>query len=95
MATYYARVLAADRDAEGIYQFDGPDNLFDVTADEIVNVFFSHVEQDVLKHHVDWEINGILKNKERHVVTALGSLIPHEGVAPMPFLLMISDRDGS
>lgn len=93
MAKYYARVLAADKDAEGAYTFEGPDDLFDVTADEIVNLFFNHIEHEILKHHADWEINGILKNKDRRVVTALGSLIAQQGASPMPFLLMISDRD--
>jgi hypothetical protein len=83
-------MMDAETDGEGSYTFEGPDDLMSRTADEIVNVFFDHVEKQVLENHVDWEINGIMKNSERGVVTALGSLIPQVGDPPLPFLLMIS-----
>ena len=89
---YHARMLAADGSGEEGYDFEGPPNLMDLTADEIVGKFFSHVEHEILRHHIDWEINGVLKNKERRVVSALGSLIPHKNDPPLPFLLLISDR---
>ncbi|MDX2202664.1 MAG: hypothetical protein NW223_07935 [Hyphomicrobiaceae bacterium] len=89
---YHARMLSADGSGEAAYTFEGPPNLMELTADEVVSVFFAHVEKSILQQHVDWEINGILKNKERRVVTALGSLIPHKNDPPLPFLLLISDR---
>lgn len=89
---HYARMLSADGGGEEKYEFEGAPNLMDLTADEIVSVFFSHVEHKILQHHIDWEVNGILKNKDRRVVTAIGSLIPQRSDAPLPFLLMISDR---
>lgn len=95
MATYYARMLAGEGSGEGSYVFDGPPDLMQRTADEIVGVFFDHVERDVLKTAADWEINGVMKNKERKIVTAIGSLIPEKNDAPMPFLLLISDQNGS
>ena len=91
MATYYARMLDAATNGEGAYTFEGPDDLLKKTADEIVTTFFDYVESDVLKTHADWEINGVMKNKERGIVTAIGSLIPEKNDAPMPFLLLISD----
>ena len=93
MATYYARMLDGETSGEGQYVFDGPADLMSRTADEIVGVFFEHVETQVLRGHVDWEINGVLKNRERRIVTAMGSLIPQKNDPPMPFLLLISDRN--
>lgn len=92
MATYFAKMLDAETGGEGSYSFEGPDDLMQRTADEIVTAFFAAVEPQVLKYNVDWEINGIMKNRERRVVTAIGSLIPERDEPDMPFLLMISDR---
>jgi len=91
MATYYARMLDGETNGEGSYIFEGPDDLMGKTADEIVTVFFDHVDQEVLKTHADWEINGVMKNKDRGIVTAIGSLIPNKDDRPVPFLLLISD----
>lgn len=92
MAKYYARMLDAATNGEGSYTFEGPPDLMRRTADEIVGAFFEYVERDVLGKHADWEINGIMKNKDRNVVTALGSLIPERNEPHLPFLLLISDR---
>ena len=93
MSTYYARMLDAATNGEGSYTFEGPSDLMQRTADEIVAIFFEHVEKEVLKSHADWEINGVMKNKERGIVTAIGSLIPEKNDPPLPFLLLISDRN--
>lgn len=95
MRTYQARMLDAETSGEGSYSFEGPDDLMQRTADEIVGLFFEHVERDVLGHNADWEINGVMKNKERGVVTAIGSLIPERNDPPMPFLLLISNSKAS
>lgn len=89
MTMYQARLLDAGASGEGLYPFEGPEDLMKLTADEIVGVFFAYVERDLLKN-ADWELNAIMKNKERGVVTAIGSLIPEKGDPPLPFLLMIS-----
>jgi hypothetical protein len=93
MATYHARMLDAETGGEGSYDFEGPQDLMSRTADEIVTVFFDHVEQKILHHHTDWEVNGIMKNRERRVVTAMGSLLANGDEPPLPFLLLISDQD--
>lgn len=93
MTVYFARMLDAVTNGEGAYRFDGPADLMQKTADEIVAVFFHFVERDLLSTHADWEVNGIMKNKERGVVTAIGSLIPERGDPPLPFLLMISGQN--
>ncbi len=90
MPTYHARMLDAETGGEGRYRFDAPADLMSRTADEIVATFFDHVEKEVLRRHADWEVNGVMKNRERGVVTAIGSLIPHKNDPPLPFLLMIS-----
>lgn len=92
MATYIARMMSADSKGEGSYTFEADDKLMKKPADEIVQVFFDHVDQKVLSHHVDWELNGAVKNKELEVVTALGSLEIADGQPALPFLLMISSK---
>jgi hypothetical protein len=92
MATYLARMLDANTGGEGQYRFEGPSDLFKKTADEIVGIFFDHVEKEVLTQHVDWEVNAAFKNKERRVVTAIGSLVPAKDEPEMPFMLMISEK---
>jgi hypothetical protein len=92
MAMYYARMLDAETNGEGSYSFEGPDDLMRRTADEVVTTFFDYVEKELLQGHADWEINGVVKNKERGIVTAIGSLIPQKSDPPLPFLLLISDH---
>ncbi|NJL09189.1 MAG: hypothetical protein HC900_13860 [Methylacidiphilales bacterium] len=64
MATYTARMMSADGAGEGHYTFEAEADLMKKTADEIVGVFFAHVEKDVLKQHVDWELNGVEQEQE-------------------------------
>ncbi len=90
--TYIARMMSADGSGEGNYAFEADANLMKMTADEIVQVFFTHVEHEVLRNDVDWELNSVFKNKECGVVTAMGSLITDGTQAAMPFLVMISAK---
>lgn len=92
MTAYYARIMDAQTGSEAAYKFDGPGDLMGRTADEIVQVFFEDVDEEVLQDHADWELNAVLNNRERRVVTAIGSLFPKKNDPPIPFLLMISDR---
>lgn len=93
MATYHARMLSADTaSGEGTYTFEADDKLMKKPADEIVGVFFSYVENEILKGQYDWELNGAIKNKELGIVTAIGALELEEGKPPLPFLLMISAK---
>jgi hypothetical protein len=92
MPRYYARMLDANTSGEGSYVFEGPPDLMRKTAHEIIAAFFEYIQRDILKTHAHWELNGVMKNKERDVVTVIGSLIPHRNYPPLPFLLMISDR---
>ena len=94
MTTYFARMLDAENGNEASYEFSGPPDLMNLTANDIVGVFFDDVDHTILDDHVDWELNAALKNPERRVVTAVGSLIPKKDTPPIPFLLMISDHNG-
>lgn len=89
---YTARMLDAKTGGEGHYEFDSTEDLFKLTADEIVTAFFDHIENDILKHSSDWEMNSVMKNRERRVVTAMGSLILDSNEPPLPFLLMIAEH---
>ncbi len=93
MITYFARIMDAQTGNDAAYKFDGPPDLMSRTADEIVNVFFDEVDQEALRNHVDWELNAVMNNRGLRVVTAIGSLIPQKNDPPIPFLLMISERN--
>jgi len=92
MTTYYAQMLDAETGGEGSYRFEAAEDLMQQTADEIVTVFFDCVGDAVLKHHADWELNGVMKNHDRDVVAAMGSLIPEKNEPSLPFVLVISSR---
>lgn len=92
MATYYARMMDAATGGEGAYEFEGPQDLMERTADEVVEAFFTKVEAQLPSTHIDWELNGALKNREIKVVTAMGSLIPGPNEPLLPFLLLIADH---
>ncbi len=91
--TYRAVMLDAETGGEGRYTFTYPGDLMRETADEVIHQFFNHVDKAVFTHHVDYEINSAFKNKDRRVVTGLGSLVVDHGEkgAELPFLLLISE----
>jgi hypothetical protein len=95
MTPYYARIKDAQTGSEAAYQFDGPADLLGRTGDEVVKVFLEDVDHEILRDHADWELNAVMNNRERRVVTAIGSLFPKKDVPPIPFLLMISDHQSS
>lgn len=92
MTTYYARILDAVNGGEAGYEFEAPADLMQRTGDEIVSVFFDDADHGIFDDHVDWELNAVMNNRERHVVTAVGSLFPKKSEPPIPFMLMISDH---
>jgi hypothetical protein len=85
--------MDAETGSEAAYKFAGPPDLMSRTADEIVGTFFDQVDSEVLQDHLDWELNAVMNNRDRRVVTAIGSLIPEKNDPPIPFLLMISDHN--
>lgn len=92
MATYRARLIDAVNDREGVHDFEGPDDLMEDTPVRVVRSFFEHVDRAALPAgHNDWELNAAFKNRERGVVTCMGSF-HFESDPPAPFLLMIAAR---
>lgn len=90
MPEYQAKMLNTTRgDVAGSYPFEGPEDLFAKTSDQIVRLFFEHVDRDIFHHHIDFEINAAFKNKGGDAVTAMGSLILDDN-SHLPFLLLIS-----
>ena len=92
MARFYARMMDASTGGEGRYSFEASDDLLQRPADEAVDLFFDHVAAEVLDNKVDWELNGVMRTHNRNIITAMGSFL-HDDDPPVPFLLMISDRE--
>ena len=93
MARYQVRMLDSVSGAEGAYEFEHRDDLMDRPADEIVAAFFEHADREVFaRGHVDYELNGVIKNKDLKTVVAIGSLHRREqtGSHSQPFTIFIS-----
>jgi hypothetical protein len=92
MASYTAWMTDAETGNEGVYHFEGPDDLFRQTPVRIVRTFMEHVDQRLFPAlHIDYELNAALKHGEHQVVTAMGSLITEKGPG-IPFTLFIAPR---
>ncbi len=90
MAHYQATVMHATTGGEGIYAFEGPDDLLSKTPVRVVRHFMEQIDAKFLpQDHVDYELNAAMKNSDRGVITAMGSMQLREG-PPLPFLLMIA-----
>ena len=90
MALYRARIMEAVNGETGAYEFDGAEDLMDDTPVRVVRAFFEHVDRAKLPPHADWELNAAFKNRERGVVTCMGSFHLGAEQPPAPFLLMIT-----
>jgi hypothetical protein len=76
MQSYRAWVIDAVTGSEGVYDFEGPDDLFDNTPISIVRTFVDYVGKNFLPgESVDYELNAALKHEHHKVVTAMGSFI--------------------
>lgn len=92
MARYQARMLDSVSGAEGAYTFEHRDDLMSRPADDIVAAFFEFAEREVFtRDHVEYELNGVLKNKDLKTVVAIGSLHMHDHPNDVqPFTIFIS-----
>ena len=88
MATYQATLMHGERGGDGTYRFEGPDDLFTRSAMTILRAFMAHLEETAGLGHIDYHFNAAMKNKDKQVVTALGSLLFH-GDDEQPFVCMI------
>jgi hypothetical protein len=90
MAKFSARLMDGNTGGEGAYRFEASDDLMDLPVDEIVDLFFTSASARVLTENVAWELNSAMRNSDRNIVTAMGSLL-HAEDPPVPFLLLISE----
>ena len=96
MTTYRARIMDADTGGEGVYDFEHREDLFDNPTDEIIEAFFEHADRTVMsRNHVNYEINGCMKHKDRDVVVAMGQLVLDNGPPAVPFTLIIGKKEKS
>ena len=92
MTTYMARMMDASTGGEGIYEFEGGEDLFRQTPVRIIRAFMEHIGKDLIPdNYEDFELNAAVKNDVAHVVTGLGSLILIND-PPLPFAVMISPK---
>jgi hypothetical protein len=93
MAGYRAWMTDEETGNEGVYDFEGPDDLFAQTPVRVVRTFLEYVDEAIFpKRHLDYEINAALKHGANDVVTAMGSWIIDPDGPPMPFTLFIGRR---
>jgi hypothetical protein len=93
MAKYQVRMLDSVSGGEGTYSFEHRDDLMKRPADEIVAAFFEYADRTVFTHdHVDYELNGVIKNQDLKTVVAIGQLHrrEHEDHGGQPFTIFIS-----
>jgi hypothetical protein len=88
-AVCHAVVMGPVSGSDSKYDFEVDDGFFNKPADEIVEAFMSHIHREgVIKNEIGYELNSAFKNKEKRVVTAIGSL--HLNGDDLPFTVMIS-----
>jgi hypothetical protein len=91
MAKVKCRAVIMDYagDGENTYEFEADDDIFDRPADELVEAFMHHIEElEVLDEPVRYELNAATPYPEKRLVSAMGSLLLHDG-GRLPFLVMI------
>ncbi len=96
MVRYNVRLLDSQSGAEGQYSFDHRADLMERPGDEIVAAFFEHADRELMNRgHVDYELNGVVKNRAQKTVVAIGSLHrrengDHDEHDKQPFTVFIS-----
>jgi len=93
MKRYRAWITDSDTANEGIYDFDGPDDLFSQTPVRIVRAFMEHVDKNLLPaEHIDYELNAAMKHSPHAILTAMGSFLVQHGPG-IPFTLFITPAE--
>jgi hypothetical protein len=93
MTTYIARMLDSATGAEGTYRFDHREDLMDRPADDIVAAFFEHAEREVFtRGHVEYELNGVVKNAKQNTVVAIGQMRMEGDSDNQPFTIFIAPK---
>lgn len=93
MAQYRARLIDGLSDGEDSFDFDAADELMNDTPVRVVRAFFGGADPSRFRtKHQDWELNAAFKNRERGVVTCMGSFHLGGEEPPVPFLLLIRPK---
>jgi len=93
MTTYIARMLDSATGAEGAYRFEHREYLMDRPADDVVAAFFEHAERDVFtRGHVQYELNGVVKNAKQRTVVAIGQMRMEGDTDYQPFTIFIAPQ---
>ena len=93
MALFRARLIDALSDGEDSVEFDAHEDLMNDTPVRIVRAFFGYSDPSRFRtKHQDWELNAAFKNRERNVVTCMGSFHLGGEEPPVPFLLLIAPK---
>ena len=86
---YVATLMTYGEGGENTFEFLAPPHLMDQPADEIVETFINHInEQGFTGVPFRYELNGAIKHGQ--VLTAMGSLMLKGGA--FPFIAMISQK---
>lgn len=90
MARYEATLMHGERGGEGRYAFDATEDLMALTPVKVIRTFMDYLEKTRGEQigHIDFEINGALKNAELGIVTGMGQLVLQDGV--QPFVVFIN-----
>jgi hypothetical protein len=93
MAAYIARMMDSVTGSEGSYRFEHREDLMSRPADDIVAAFFEYADREVFSRgHVEYELNGAVKNAKLKTVVAIGQLHMAEDTREQgaPFTIFIS-----
>lgn len=90
MANYEAYLMHGERGGTGVYRFEGPDDLLELTPVKTLRFFMEWLEtaNETRIGHFDYAINAAMKNKEKGIVTGLGEFLFNDG--EQPFVCMIN-----
>jgi hypothetical protein len=92
MKTYRARMLHGRSGAEGIHDFEGPDDLFDRSPLKIMAFFMAHATEKGFHEHEDYEAYSALKSRDGAVVTVSGEF-HYTPTSRSPFICMIAEKE--
>jgi hypothetical protein len=91
MTMYLARMMDSATGAEGSYRFEHREDLMRRPADDIVAAFFEYAEREVFSRgHVEYELNGVVKNQKQNTVVAIGQLRMQGNDDNQPFTIFIA-----
>lgn len=91
MTIYNARMMDSATGAEGSYRFEHRADLMQRPADDVVAAFFEYAEREVFNHgHLEYELNGVVKNKDFKTVVAIGSMRMQGDADYQPFTVFIA-----